>query len=111
MTKPNKLTKTYLKKLERRVTKKAFKEWALAVKERDGFKCTICGRTDYLDSHHIIGRENKELRFNVDNGITLDKNHHRFSREISPHKNPFVFFEWFREHRKEQYKKLLELIK
>ena len=47
-------------------------DWSRKVKERDDFKCTECGTTKNLHSHHIIPwKENIEFRFDVNNGITL----------------------------------------
>lgn len=107
-----KTTKKYLKKLEKRETTKKFKQWSIDVKKRDKNKCVICGRTEFLHTHHIIPRENKIFRFDINNGITLCAKHHKFSFEISPHKNPFIFFIWFNKHRIEQssslYSKYLE---
>ena len=96
-------TKKYLKKLERRQVRKAFKEWSLAVKERDGNKCVICSRTEYAHAHHIIPREIKETRFNVMNGITLCAKHHKYSVQLSAHKNPLAFALWLEVNRPAQY--------
>ncbi|MCK9370492.1 HNH endonuclease [Candidatus Dojkabacteria bacterium] len=109
MTK-SKTTKAYLKKQERKELKRLDKEWAIAVKERDGKKCVICGRTEYLNSHHLIPREDHKLRHVIANGICLCSLHHRFSNIISAHKNPFMFLEWFQINRKEQYMTLLKEI-
>ena len=57
----------------------AYKNWAKEVKVRDGLNCKInnadcCGE---LDSHHILNwQEYPELRFDVNNGITLCQFHH-----------------------------------
>lgn len=74
------------------------KEWAKAVKERDGNKCAVCGTTKLLNAHHILPREIKELRHTLWNGITLCPKHHRFSRELSAHQNPVAFWLWFCGH-------------
>ena len=43
-----------------------------ATKNRDGFKCVLCGSTKKLNSHHIIPiHENKELANDPNNIITL----------------------------------------
>lgn len=48
------------------------REWAKKVKERDGWKCTKCGSQKNLHAHHIVPwKEKKELRFDVNNGITV----------------------------------------
>lgn len=57
----------------------AYKHWTKEVKIRDGFKCKInnvdcCGD---LESHHILNwQEYPELRFDINNGITLCQFHH-----------------------------------
>lgn len=107
MTK-SKTTKAYLKKQERKELKRLDKEWAIAVKERDGKKCVICGRTEYLNAHHLLPREDNKLRHVVANGICLCPLHHRFDRAISAHKNSLIFISWFMKHRTEQYKELVE---
>ena len=101
-----KITKAKLKKLERRQTKRYFREWAALVKERDNRQCVICQKKERLNAHHIIPREIKELRFDINNGISLCPKHHQFNREISAHGNSFAFIEWFRNNRHKQYKYL-----
>ena len=54
-----------------------YKEWRLAVFERDGFKCQSCGTTDNLQAHHIKHwKDDISNRYNVDNGITLCRKCH-----------------------------------
>jgi hypothetical protein len=56
-----------------------YKEWRINVWKRDFFKCRInnkdcCGR---IEAHHILGwTEHPELRYNINNGITLCHAHH-----------------------------------
>jgi len=58
-------------KYEGRRSRKS-REWSSKVIERDGNKCTKCGATEKLHAHHLIPwNENKELRFDLDNGICL----------------------------------------
>jgi hypothetical protein len=51
--------------------------WSSAVKERDGFKCMLCGRPQQegrgkgLNSHHLITRLKYSTRWNIDNGVAL----------------------------------------
>lgn len=48
------------------------KMWAKAVKDRDGWACTKCGSTDNLHAHHKKRwRDYPDLRYDLDNGITL----------------------------------------
>jgi hypothetical protein len=79
------------------------KAWALKVKERDGFKCVVCGSANHLNSHHIVSRAVKALKYDLNCGITLCVLHHQFSHILSAHKNPFVFVIWLQKNRPEQY--------
>ena len=49
------------------------KQWALAVKTRDNFSCIECGTKEgRIHAHHVIPwKENEDLRFDIDNGLTL----------------------------------------
>lgn len=61
-----------VKKYQRERTSYAAKEWAVAVKRRDGYKCVACGATGKLHAHHVISwRKDASKRFDVDNGISL----------------------------------------
>jgi len=106
-----KLTKKELKKLEKREIKKKDQEWRERIKARDNNECVICKRKEFLDCHHILPRENLSTRWNLNNGLLLCKKHHKFSREISPHKNPYIFFIWFRKNRPRQSKALYQKVK
>ena len=83
-----------LKSREYREQKELDYSWAGTIKARDGWKCVICGDDYAPNAHHIIPREHKEYRYCLDNGITLCRKHHKFSRVISAHNNPFAFFLW-----------------
>lgn len=51
----------------------ASKTWRKAVYERDGFNCVACGHHGGdLNAHHLAAYDNNpELRFSVENGVTL----------------------------------------
>lgn len=106
--KPKKQTKAELKKILKREEKKNDEKWRKDVLFRDNYKCVICGEFDRkkLDVHHLIPRENKNFRWEIDNGIVLCKSHHKFSLDVSTHRNSFVFFIWLKEHRKKQLENL-----
>jgi hypothetical protein len=47
-------------------------EWRKAIFERDGYTCCECGAKGNLHAHHIIHwADSVDLRFDLDNGITL----------------------------------------
>ena len=50
-----------------------YKRWRSAVFERDDYTCRECGaRGSYITAHHIVPWvQSSELRYEVDNGITL----------------------------------------
>jgi transcription elongation factor Elf1 len=51
--------------------------WTKAVKKRDGFTCQVCGATEHLIAHHLNSyAKNKELRYDIENGITLCRDCH-----------------------------------
>jgi len=57
-----------------------YKEWKFEVKERDNFTCKRCkdDKGGNLVSHHILNYStNKNLRFEISNGITLCENCHK----------------------------------
>lgn len=55
-----------------------YREWSCQVKIRDNYTCQKCNQVGYdLVSHHIENyRDNKKLRLDIDNGITLCKQCH-----------------------------------
>ena len=87
------------------------KEWANKVKERDSYKCVICGNTIKPNAHHIIPREVHLSKFDVNNGLTLCPKHHFFSRDISAHNHPLALFMWLEKNRPEQLNYIKSLIK
>jgi 5-methylcytosine-specific restriction endonuclease McrA len=77
---------------------KADLAWSKAVRERDGYRCQLCGRwygpgsgraVQGLHAAHIFSRNNLAVRHDLDNGVTLCYAHHRWA-----HENPVAFAEW-----------------
>jgi hypothetical protein len=56
-----------------------YREWRTAVYERDSYTCQKCKRSGgRLNAHHIVGyAQNRELRTDLSNGITLCKGCHK----------------------------------
>ncbi len=62
----------------------SYKYWMLEVKKRDKWKCRIINSDckGRLESHHILNWiEYPELRYDINNGITLCAFHHPRGRE------------------------------
>jgi len=96
---PRKISKKGLKK-------KLDKAWSALVKQEAGNKCEVCGLAGdncRLNSHHIVGRRNLRLRWELYNGVCLCSGCHTF-RSHSAHQNVVWFDEWLRENRGEDYK-------
>lgn len=70
--------KTSLNRLER--GRLEIIKWRIKVFERDNYTCKLCGdRGSKLNAHHIrFFSDYPELRFDINNGITLCENCHKF---------------------------------
>lgn len=57
------------------------RQWRINVFKRDGFKCQVCNEIGgKLEAHHIKSfSEYPELRFEINNGITLCKECHKLT--------------------------------
>lgn len=56
-----------------------YKQWVMSVRNRDGWKCKIANGdcSGRLETHHILGwKSHPELRYKINNGITLCHLHH-----------------------------------
>lgn len=76
------------------IDKKLDDAWSKLVKLKAGNKCEYCGKTSYLNSHHIYSRSKKSTRWHAQNGISLCVGHHTFSSNFSAHKTPLEFMDW-----------------
>jgi len=79
--------------------------WSKLIKDRAGNRCQICGSVSSLNSHHIIGRVNHVLRWDLKNGICLCASCHKFSTN-SAHNNPLAFMEWYKSTYPDNYEYL-----
>jgi len=107
-----KVTKAIIKKKEKRAKKRLLKqqleEWKLKIVERDNNRCQMCGKelikSKSRNVHHILPNTKLyfDLRSDVNNGILLCPQCHRFSPN-SPHQNSIYFAEFLKKNRSEQY--------
>ncbi len=77
--------------------------WSKLVKLIAGNKCEYCGKTTYLNSHHIYSRSKRSVRWDVKNGICLCVGHHTFSSTFSAHKTPLEFVKWLENYKGTDY--------
>ncbi len=86
--------RTKLKSLSRGKERRSYRysEWRDRVKARDDNKCKI-GNNDCkgrIEVHHILGfKEYPELRYEINNGITLCHFHHPRKREEEKNLSPY----------------------
>lgn len=70
----------------------AYKEWRKNVYTRDNFKCRIADNNckGRVEAHHILGwKAHPELRYVINNGITLCHFHHPFKKEDENKLSPY----------------------
>ena len=79
----------------------ALAQWSREI--RAGGKCEVCGRTDYLNAHHILPKEAyKHLKLHPLVGVCLCPLHHKYG-PYSAHKNPIWFVLWLKINCPEKY--------
>ena len=78
---------------------KEHKDWSKAIRARDA-GCIICGEQKTA-AHHLIPKNFKKTRSNLNNGVALCFKHHmRFGNGLSPHSHgSFLFFLWLMKNR------------
>jgi hypothetical protein len=88
-----KLTKGYLGKQFTKDKDKCDKLWRQAVILHYGDKCVVNNEhcKGKLNTHHVVSRANKNVRWYIPDGVPLCAGHHVFFNE-SAHQNPL----WFR---------------
>jgi 5-methylcytosine-specific restriction endonuclease McrA len=98
--KRNAISKTRRQRIDKR---KLWQAKSIEIRARDNNQCCICNNTEYLNVHHIIPKQNKDLWLDNNNLITLCCSCHKYNYELSAHKNPFAFLLWLKEHKPNQY--------
>jgi len=84
--------RTKVKLNEQRHWSREHKKWRTAVFTRDNFRCKISNKDccAYIEAHHILAwRDYEELRFNINNGITLCRVHHPRKRAEEKRLSPY----------------------
>ncbi len=89
----------------KKIKKRLDKLWSQIIRSKGS--CEICGKTEYLNAHHVIGRRKLATRWDLRNGACLCSSCHTFSQN-SAHQNPIWFDQWLRNNRPEDYKHLQE---
>ncbi len=77
--------------------------WRKATKAFYGYRCEKCGKTNNLNSHHIISRSNFGVRWDYRNCCVLCPDCHKFNRLFSAHGTPTLFSDWIRQKRGEAW--------
>ena len=88
-------------------TNKLDKLWGLIVRARAKDKCERCGIPGN-NPHHFIGRRNKNVRWDTDNGFCLCYGCHSM-RADSAHQDGDLFSEWAKKKRGDKWHKDLRL--
>lgn len=86
------IDRTKLKKGDEYRNSPAHREWSRSVKLRDGWKCKISNSdcAGHVVAHHILPwRDYIELRYEVNNGITLCHVHHPRKRNDEVRLSPY----------------------
>jgi len=75
-----------MRKLKTKNSRPTIKEldklWADCVKARAGNRCEYSGKTEGLNAHHVHGKPNYRLRYELDNGVCITKGVHFFVAHV-----------------------------
>lgn len=77
---------------DRNIHDPLYKQWHRNVKNRDGWKCKISNSScsGRLEAHHILNwKDYPELRYEINNGITLCHAHHPRKRDEVTKLSPY----------------------
>lgn len=97
------MLKTKKKPKKKTLMNKADKLWSQIILL--GGNCEICGKPA-TNPHHIVGRKNMNLRYDLRNGCRLCFQHHT-GNKVSAHNDPVWFIGWVEMARTEDYIHLL----
>ena len=87
------VNRNQLRKSEKKHLDGKYRDWMFAVKKRDGWKCRVSNSycKGRLESHHILNWiDYPELRYEINNGITLCHAHHPRGREREAELSPYL---------------------
>ena len=106
-----------------KINRHLFKLWSLAVRERAGHKCELCGIAKgeihinqlgkeiktKIDAHHLLSRNVKDcpLKFDIMNGVAVDPACHKFSIP-SFHRDPVYTITWLQKNCPDRYEHVLK---
>lgn len=86
------------------------KEWSLKVREKDNFKCQVCGLVNKRNhAHHVLPKHYREYRWSIENGLTLCAGCHKFGKHAS-HQNPIWFVNWLIVNKENLFNKTVEIL-
>lgn len=85
---------------KKQIKKLLDKAWSLKI--RSTGKCAKCGKTSYLNAHHIYGRRMLSVRWDLDNGICLCSGCHTLCAD-SAHQDPMDFYDFIVDLKGEEW--------
>lgn len=85
---------------KRTLNKDKLNSWRKKIFERDDYKCAVCNQNGYLHAHHLDGYHwCKDKRYDLNNGVTLCKDHHfNFHKQYGYKNNTKEQFEEYLKH-------------
>ena len=108
------ITKTKSKPSRKTLKNKCDDMWKKIIYQKT--YCEVCGKPPPTkedgskgnhNPHHVIGRDNHAVRWDIRNGCLLCSGCHTMNNG-SAHKDPQDFMIWFESHRPDDYKYLLK---
>lgn len=67
-----------MKSEHKKTIKRMDDKWSKLVKIKAGYKSEYSGKTGALNSHHIMGKPNYRLRYELENGMCLTAGEHKY---------------------------------